>query len=153
MPGRSRTRPPRMSTTECSCRLCPSPGMYAPTSIPFVRRTRATFRRAEFGFLGVCVITRVQTPRRCGAPCSAGVLVRDFGAVRPFLTSWFTVGTDLLLHTQIRSAGRVPPTGLGMVAKPVLHRQWRDGWVRRLKRAETAGARAEVAPLLAPERV
>src|SRR5436305_14005284 len=26
-PGRSLTRPPRTSTTECSCRLCPSPGM------------------------------------------------------------------------------------------------------------------------------
>src|SRR5215217_2584505 len=26
-PGRSFTRPPRISTIECSCRLCPSPGM------------------------------------------------------------------------------------------------------------------------------
>src|SRR5438128_2621760 len=26
-PGRSLTRPPRTSTTECSCRLWPSPGM------------------------------------------------------------------------------------------------------------------------------
>src|SRR5262249_32335940 len=26
-PGRSWPRPPRTSTTECSCRLCPSPGM------------------------------------------------------------------------------------------------------------------------------
>jgi hypothetical protein len=60
--------------------------------MPFVKRTRATLRRAEFGFFGVCVITRVQTPRFCGAPRSAGVFVRDFGAERPFLTSWFTVG-------------------------------------------------------------
>jgi hypothetical protein len=29
--------------------------IYAVTSIPFVRRTRATFRSAEFGFLGVVV--------------------------------------------------------------------------------------------------
>jgi hypothetical protein len=29
--------------------------MYEPTSIPFVSRTRATFRRAEFGFFGVVV--------------------------------------------------------------------------------------------------
>jgi len=29
-------------------------------------------RRAEFGFLGVCVYTRVQTPRRCGEACKAG---------------------------------------------------------------------------------
>src|SRR6266513_2908487 len=64
-PGRSLTRPPRTRTTECSWRLWPSPGMYAPTSMPLVRRTRATFRRAEFGFFGVIVYTRVQTPRRC----------------------------------------------------------------------------------------
>jgi hypothetical protein len=31
------------------------PGIYAVTSIPEVRRTRATFRRAEFGFFGVVV--------------------------------------------------------------------------------------------------
>lgn len=31
-----------------------------------VRRTLATLRRAEFGFLGVRVITWRQTPRRCG---------------------------------------------------------------------------------------
>jgi hypothetical protein len=29
--------------------------MYAPTSMPFVNRTRATLRRAEFGFFGVVV--------------------------------------------------------------------------------------------------
>ena len=55
--------------------------------MPFVSRTRATFRRAEFGFFGVCVNTRVQTPRRCGAPASAGVFVFDFWATRPLLTS------------------------------------------------------------------
>ena len=32
--------------------------------MPLVRRTRATLRRAEFGFLGVVVYTLVQTPRR-----------------------------------------------------------------------------------------
>src|ERR1700745_1436694 len=45
-PGRSLTRPPRTSTTECSWRLCPSPGMYTVTSIELVSRTRATLRRA-----------------------------------------------------------------------------------------------------------
>src|SRR3954466_7022946 len=54
-PGRSLTRPPRTNTTECSCRLWPSPGIYTVTSIEFVKRTRATLRRAEFGFLGVVV--------------------------------------------------------------------------------------------------
>ena len=36
--------------------------MYAVTSIPVVNLTRATFRSAELGFLGVVVKTRVQTP-------------------------------------------------------------------------------------------
>jgi len=33
--------------------LCPTPGIYAVTSTPFVNRTRATFLNAEFGFFGV----------------------------------------------------------------------------------------------------
>ena len=40
--------------------------MYAVTSKPFVKRTRAYLRKAEFGFLGVIVATRVHTPRFCG---------------------------------------------------------------------------------------
>jgi hypothetical protein len=66
------------------------------TSMPLVRRTRAIFRRAEFGFFGVTVATRVQTPRFCGAATrflrpwpdlSPGVAVFFFGRLRPFLTS------------------------------------------------------------------
>ncbi len=38
------------------------------TSIWFDSRTRAIFRRAEFGFFGVIVRTCRQTPRFCGAP-------------------------------------------------------------------------------------
>jgi hypothetical protein len=34
----------------------------------------------------------VQTPRFCGAPRRAGVFTFAFGAVRPFRTSWLTVG-------------------------------------------------------------
>src|SRR6266581_3607903 len=63
--------------------------------MPFVSRTRATFRSAEFGFFGVCVNTRVQTPRFCGAPPRAGVFVFPFGAERPLRTSWLTVGMIL----------------------------------------------------------
>src|SRR5262249_23790489 len=84
--------------------------MYAPTSMPLVRRTRATFRSAEFGFFGVVVYTRVQTPRFCGAPRSAGVLVLLRGVTRPFLTSWFTVGMKLRsegLHNKGRQ-GQLP---------------------------------------------
>src|ERR1041385_6932296 len=81
-----------MSTTECSCRLWPSPGMYVPTSTPFVSRTRAILRSAEFGLRGVVVETRVQTPRFWGAPASAGVLIFAFFLARPLRTSWLTVG-------------------------------------------------------------
>ena len=44
------TRPPRTSTTLCSCKLWPIPGMYALTSILLDKRTRAYLRNAEFGF-------------------------------------------------------------------------------------------------------
>jgi len=44
------------------------------TSIPLVNRTLATFRRAEFGFFGVEVYTRVHTPRFCGQLCNAGAV-------------------------------------------------------------------------------
>src|SRR5258707_9136592 len=81
-----------MRTTECSWRLGPSAGMEVPTSIPFVSRTRAIFRSAEFGFFGVIVDTRVQTPRFCGAPWSAGVFVFSRLDVRPLRISWLTVG-------------------------------------------------------------
>src|SRR2546423_5751828 len=91
-PGRSFTRPPRTSTIECSCRLCPTPGMYAVTSIWLVSRTRATFRSAEFGFFGVVVYTRVHTPRRCGLPLSAGVFVLLVFAWRPLRTNCWMVG-------------------------------------------------------------
>ena len=88
-----------MRTTECSWRLCPIPGMYAVTSIPFERRTRATFLKAELGFFGVTVMTFVQTPRFCGHPSSAGDLVLCVTFSRPFLTSWLMVGIMLTLLT------------------------------------------------------
>jgi hypothetical protein len=43
--------------------------------MPFVRRTLATLRSAEFGFFGVEVKTRTQTPRFCGQEASAGLFV------------------------------------------------------------------------------
>src|SRR6478609_719077 len=61
--------------------------------MPEVRRTRATLRRAEFGFFGVVVYTRVQTPRRWGEPFSAGVLFFSTLSCRPFRTSCWIVGT------------------------------------------------------------
>src|SRR5579871_1499616 len=93
------------------------PGMYAVTSSPLVRRTRATLRSAEFGFLGVTVLTCVHTPRRCGLPVTSKVRVGRSGwpglgpvritrnarvltfcsvFSRPRRTSWFMVGKALL---------------------------------------------------------
>ena len=105
VPGKSLTRPPRIRTTLCSCKLCPSPGMYEVTSIPFERRTLAIFLRAELGFLGVAVLTAVHTPRFCGEEVLIGFFWRELkllwraGAVdfftdvwRHFLTNWLNVG-------------------------------------------------------------
>src|SRR5579863_1251348 len=89
-----------MSTIECSCRLWPTPGIYVVTSIPLVSRTRATLRSAELGFLGVVVYTRVQTPRRCGQACNAGLAVLYRVALRPLRTSWLNVGTNILSQIQ-----------------------------------------------------
>src|SRR3954469_6842974 len=61
--------------------------------MPLVRRTRATLRRAELGFFGVVVYTRVHTPRRWGLPLSAGVLVLPTLSSRPLRTSCWIVGT------------------------------------------------------------
>src|SRR5215469_10331611 len=64
-------------------------------------RTRATLRRAEFGFFGVVVYTRVHTPRRCGAATfflrplpdlRPGVASFFFGVVRPLRINWLVVG-------------------------------------------------------------
>src|SRR5512134_1380197 len=77
---------------ECSCRLCPSSGMYEMTSLPFVRRTFATLRMAEFGFLGVRVMTCTHTPRRKGLPSKAGDFDLAVTLRRPLRTSWLMVG-------------------------------------------------------------
>src|ERR671918_2043944 len=103
--------------------------------MPFVRRTRATFRSAEFGFFGVRVITWRHTPRRWGAPrpieavCSRVLRVRrSAGAftflpagLRPLRTSWLIVGNrgprvrslnrKLLLISRPRQAHGEPETG------------------------------------------
>src|ERR687886_821416 len=88
--------------------------MYAVTSMPLVRRTRATLRSAEFGFLGVVVYTRVHTPRRCGAATRflrplpdlrPGVASFFLGALRPLRTSWEVVG----IRRGMLAAGAGPP--------------------------------------------
>jgi hypothetical protein len=79
--------------------------MYDVTSIPFERRTLAIFLRAELGFLGVAVLTAVQTPRFCGEElltaffcnelklfCKAGAVDFVCKVFLPFLTNWLNVG-------------------------------------------------------------
>src|SRR5204863_6078122 len=68
-------------------------------------RTRATLRSAEFGFLGVVVYTRVHTPRRCGAPLRAGVLVLSVFDSRPLRTNCWMVGKPDLCELEW-TAGR-----------------------------------------------
>src|SRR4051794_16731616 len=81
--------------------------------MPEVRRTRATLRSAELGFLGVCVNTRVQTPRRWGEPLSAGVFDFSGFVSRPLRTSCWIVGTELLRASNrlrdlgVRTSGQV----------------------------------------------
>src|SRR5918994_2335134 len=70
--------------------------------MPLDRRTRATLRSAELGFLGVWVNTRVHTPRRWGAPLSAGVLTFDVLDWRPLRTNCWIVGTRNLAYERRR---------------------------------------------------
>ncbi len=55
--------------------------------MPLRSFTRATLRIAEFGFLGVVVYTRVQTPACCGFALRAGALVFETLGDRPLRTS------------------------------------------------------------------
>src|SRR5581483_8218116 len=81
--------------------------------MPFVSRTRAILRSAELGFLGVIVETRVQTPRRCGAPWSAGVLVLSRFVARPFRMSWLTVGIGKSRADRQKAGGATSPSRTG----------------------------------------
>jgi hypothetical protein len=82
------------------------------TSIPLVSRTRATFRSAEFGFFGVEVYTRVQTPRFWGQLCNAGLAVFQRGGFRPLRTSWLKVGTNLPLSLLKAWMGALGPPNI-----------------------------------------
>src|SRR5215218_747454 len=83
--------------------------------MPLVSRTRATLRSAEFGFFGVVVYTRVQTPRRCGAAIRflrpwpdlrPGVETFFLGLRRPFRTSWLMLGMRrVMVATVVTCAG------------------------------------------------
>src|SRR5262252_3696157 len=95
--------------------------------MPLVRRTRATLRSAEFGFLGVWVYTRVQTPRRCGEACRAGLAVLYLGAVLPLRTNWLNVGINYFV-TCSKSLSRTRPQqhtrALRLLFDPGTNRGW-----------------------------
>src|SRR3954454_6808075 len=100
--------------------------------MPLESRTRATFRRAEFGFLGVMILTCRHTPRFCGHPVMAGCLGLLCCCVRGVRTSWLIVGI-------LGSSGR--PAG-----GPARNRR-KKSLYRRLRRGARGGA-GGVAPLL-----
>src|SRR2546426_2512343 len=126
--------------------------------MPFVRRTRAILRSAEFGFLGVVVETRVQTPRFCGAPASAGVLTFAFFLARPLRTSWLTVGMLRLSFSfwsyadrrSAEQAAHAEPAGHGTETAPLLQREERrpGGQIDRCGLRELVSAAREAAQRL-----
>src|SRR5699024_8782018 len=65
--------------------------------MPLDSLTRATFRSAEFGFFGVVVYTRVQTPRRCGEPLRAGVAFFSALSRQRLRTDCWMAGTTYFL--------------------------------------------------------
>src|SRR4051812_45661409 len=106
--------------------------------MPLERRTRATLRSAEFGFLGVLVYTRVHTPRRWGAPFSAGVLPLVGFDWRPLRTSCWMVGTTRPFERTLLVALRSRAGGRGR------------GKVPRADERAYGGCRADRKPLLEP---
>src|SRR5438105_14704897 len=81
--------------------------------MPLDRRTRATFRRAELGFLGVMILTCRHTPFFCGQPCMAGCFGRLRCTTRGLRTNWLMVGIGRSSSHGVRShARRDAPVGL-----------------------------------------
>src|ERR1700712_1215401 len=114
--------------------------MYAVTSMPPEMRMRATLRSAEFGFFGVVVYTRVQTPRRCGAATfflrplpdfKPGVASFFVFGLRPLRTSWDVVGIRReMVAAPYRIAGgyvRVA-TAASATSQPVVTSRSTQGW-------------------------
>src|SRR5256885_11533408 len=78
--------------------------------MPLVSRTRASLRSAEFGFFGVWVKTRTQTPRFCGLFCNAGLFVLVTIFLRPSRTSWLIVGINANHYNANHNAPRTGAT-------------------------------------------
>src|SRR5260370_18388089 len=109
----------------------------------FVKRTRATLRNAEFGFFGVCLYTRMHTPRFSGQPASAGDFVFTRTASRPILTSCENVGTVVPLF---RAAAQRPT-----IAR-VIFRGSRRARTQNGARAQSSAERSTANPEIPPAR-
>lgn len=98
-PGKSWQRPPLTYTIECSWASWPSPGIYADTTFPLVKRTLHAFLCAEFGFLGFKTITRNTTPFRWGhwSSCGAVLIFLRLGGPEPLLI-WFNVACIVVVE-------------------------------------------------------
>lgn len=94
-PGRSFTLPPLTRTTECSCKVWPSPGIYAITRDRVVNSTFVTFLFAELGFLGLRMYTRRHTPFFWGAFFNAGDFEYTSFLARGWFINWYIVGICL----------------------------------------------------------
>jgi hypothetical protein len=77
-------------------------------------------RKAELGFFGVVVYTRVHTPRFCGEAASAGTLDFHAGSFRPVRINWVVVAINTFrgrppmksgpLMQNLKIAGYMPGT-------------------------------------------
>jgi hypothetical protein len=92
--------------------------------MPVVKRTFATLRIAEFGFLGVRVITCTHTPRRKGLSLSAGAFDLARTVRLGFLTSWLIVGISVGYKILRRKNGRK--------GKWVLLTKWQENLKKKL---------------------
>ena len=90
IPGKSWVRPASTNTTLCSCRVCPTPGMYAVNSFPLLSLTLQHLRWAEFGFLGLRIMTCNTIPFIWGLP-SRTLFFLGLGFKGPFRIIWFIV--------------------------------------------------------------
>src|ERR1700730_242748 len=125
------------------------------TSKPLVSRTFATLRSAEFGFFGVVVYTRVQTPRFCGDCCSAGTFLRDFCTTRGLAISWLIVGIWAFILQFARNLRPAPQITFG-VTRPAgrsTQNQSRKAKSRQPPIAERKALRRHRGPQLRPTSV
>ena len=123
----TRRSPVASGTARPSTRVGFAAARLRTSTLPLLRRTRAIFRRAEFGFFGVMVLTCKHTPRFCAHLSRTGALLNLRGIRRCLRTNWLIVGIgtlDILGYGQ--SAAENPSLcrfGLAMsmgVLKPAL---------------------------------